>query len=44
MTTQSSFAKKKTRSSAVAKVKTPPGLCRVASIQMAHGPSVAGNL
>ncbi len=44
MTTQSSFAKKKTRSSAVAKVKTPPGVCRVAAIQMASGPSVAGNL
>lgn len=43
-TTKSSFAKKKTRSSSVAKVKTPPGVCRVAGIQMASGPSVAGNL
>jgi nitrilase len=42
MTGKSSFAKKKTRSSTEAKVS--PGLCRVAGIQMASGPSVAGNL
>ena len=42
MTGKSSFAKKKTRSST--EVKVSPGLCRVAGIQMASGPSVAGNL
>jgi nitrilase len=44
MTAKSSFAKMKTRSAAEAKVKAAPGLCRVACIQMASGPSVAGNL
>lgn len=43
MNNPSSFAKKKTRSG-IAKVRTPPGVCRVAAIQMASGPSVAGNL
>lgn len=40
---KSSFARAKTRT-AVARAKPQPGLCRVAAIQMASGPSVAANL
>jgi nitrilase len=45
MTTKakSSFARTKTRT-AVARAKPQPGVCRVAAIQMASGPSVAANL
>jgi nitrilase len=45
MTTKakSSFARTKTRT-AVARTKVQPGICRVAAIQMASGPSVAANL
>lgn len=40
---KSSFARTKTRT-AVARTKPQPGVCRVAAIQMASGPSVAANL
>ena len=40
---KSSFARTKTRT-AVANAKPQPGVCRVAAIQMASGPSVAANL
>lgn len=40
---KSSFARTKTRA-AVARTKLQPGVCRVAAIQMASGPSVAANL
>lgn len=40
---KSSFARTKSRA-AVAKAKPQPGICRVAAIQMASGPSVAANL
>ncbi|MHB0986060.1 MAG: carbon-nitrogen hydrolase family protein [Sulfuricella sp.] len=40
---KSSFARTKSRAS-VAKAKPQPGICRVAAIQMASGPSVAANL
>ncbi|MHB1291762.1 MAG: carbon-nitrogen hydrolase family protein [Sulfuricella sp.] len=40
---KSSFARTKTRA-AVARAKPQPGICRVAAIQMASGPSVAANL
>ena len=40
---KSSFARTKTRA-AVARAKPQPGVCRVAAIQMASGPSVAANL
>jgi nitrilase len=40
---KSSFARTKTRT-AVACAKPQPGVCRVAAIQMASGPSVAANL
>jgi len=42
-TKQSSFAKKKTRTS-FAKSKPQPGVFKVAAIQMASGPNVAANL
>ena len=40
---KSSFARTKART-AVARAKPQPGVCRVAAIQMASGPSVAANL
>jgi nitrilase len=40
---KSSFARTKTRT-AVARTEPQPGVCRVAAIQMASGPSVAANL
>ena len=40
---KSSFARTKTRA-AVPRTKLQPGVCRVAAIQMASGPSVAANL
>ncbi|MHB8165504.1 MAG: nitrilase-related carbon-nitrogen hydrolase, partial [Sulfuricella sp.] len=40
---KSSFARTKART-AVARAKPQPGICRVAAIQMASGPSVAANL
>lgn len=41
--TKSSFARTKTRAS-VARAKPQPGICRIAAVQMASGPSVAANL
>ncbi|MCE5182239.1 MAG: carbon-nitrogen hydrolase family protein [Betaproteobacteria bacterium] len=41
--TKSSFARTRTRTP-VARTKPQPGICRVAAVQMASGPSVAANL
>ncbi len=44
MTSNTSFAKTKSRSAPVAKAKPQAGMFRVAAIQMASGPNVAANL